>query len=275
MKRTRLITGLIGIVALSLFAADAAAYYHPAMGRFLQRDPGPGGATRIGTAGRAVGGGFIQPDPVGNQYADGMNLYQYVRSNPITRLDPDGLWGRETHWGDPVRKRVKGTYDIAKDDVGFSHKCAKVLADWNQGVDDVTPAWAFPRFHFEPGRSAAYTERWNKGVKKLEEAEVWYGFRPSVYDGLAHIGEALHSYQDGFSHKDTHHADTPWKHVTGPNSGHYAVATRFYKAGDSLNYRPDDPDLWPADHAATVAGTKAKLEAIWKMPSVQCHCKKK
>ena len=37
----------------------------------------------------AFEGRFLQRDPMG--YADGMNLYEYVRSDPINRLDPYGL----------------------------------------------------------------------------------------------------------------------------------------------------------------------------------------
>jgi len=39
-----------------------------------------------------VGGGFIPRDPTGtNQYADGMNLYQYVSGRPGKFTDPTGL----------------------------------------------------------------------------------------------------------------------------------------------------------------------------------------
>jgi hypothetical protein len=89
MKTKRLTAVLVGLAAVALFTADASAYYHPGVGGWLSRDPGPGAgpdAPRIGTAGRAVGGGFIQRD----QYADGMNLYQYVRGNPIVDADPMG-----------------------------------------------------------------------------------------------------------------------------------------------------------------------------------------
>jgi len=92
MRRTCLIAAIIGIVAMGIFAADAAAMYHPGMGRFLSRDPGAGSAMRIGAGGAAPVGRFIPRDPTGsNQYADGPNLYQYVGSNPVVRLDPTGL----------------------------------------------------------------------------------------------------------------------------------------------------------------------------------------
>ena len=107
MRATHLIAVLVGLVAIAIAATDASAYYHPTVGRFLQRDPGPGGPARVG-AGRAapVGGRFIPRDPTG-QYADGMNLYQYVGSNPIAHFDPTGLSARKTkYWhfrgyGDP------------------------------------------------------------------------------------------------------------------------------------------------------------------------------
>jgi len=250
-------------------------YYHPTLGRFIQRDPGADAGQPLRT-GNADGNGE-QLRPVG-AYVDGMNVYQYVQSSPPLQSDPKGLWGRETHYG--KSGLVQGTYDIAVK-VGFSRRCAEVLANWDEGVDDVTPAYLYPYYHFEPGRKSIADRRWQKGIYKLRHANVYLSpwiWDVSVYDGLAHIGEALHGYQDSFAHISTHQADTPLKHVTGPNSGHYsaglAARTRFHKEGDSLNYRPDDPDLWPVDHAKTVANTEAKLEEVWRIPAVQCHCKK-
>ena len=87
MKRTHLIAVLAGIVAVAVFAADASAMYHPTIGRFTSRDPGPEGRVRVGTARPATASGFAPRD----QYSDGMSLCQYVRSNPVRYADPDAL----------------------------------------------------------------------------------------------------------------------------------------------------------------------------------------
>lgn len=75
MKRSRLIAVFVGFMAIVSFANSASAYYHAGMGRFLSRDPGQGGVS--------------SPVRVG-QYRDGMNLYQYGKSNPHNGVDPSG-----------------------------------------------------------------------------------------------------------------------------------------------------------------------------------------
>ena len=80
MRVTRLFALIVALVAVGVFAADASGMYHPTLGRFMQRDPGAGGPMRIGAAGVAPVGAFLAMDPTG-QYADGMNVYQYVRGH--------------------------------------------------------------------------------------------------------------------------------------------------------------------------------------------------
>jgi uncharacterized protein RhaS with RHS repeats len=116
MRTTRLIAVLVGLAAIAMVAADAKAYYHPGMGRFMSRDPGAGNANRIGAGGPAVGGGFIPRDPTGSaQYADGMNLYQYVRGNPNRFVDPSGNAARnplepeESQWTPVIIDPEQGT----------------------------------------------------------------------------------------------------------------------------------------------------------------------
>ena len=69
MKRTRLATRVggfvVGLAAVALLPADASGYYHPRLGRFIQRDP--------------------------SGYKDGMSPYEYVSSMPLDHADPAGL----------------------------------------------------------------------------------------------------------------------------------------------------------------------------------------
>ena len=92
MSSKHLFAVLMGFTAVAILTADATGMYHPALGRFMQRDPGPeGGFTRvrIGAATPAAGGHPARGGTV-RQYADGMHLYQYVRGNPVRWRDPTG-----------------------------------------------------------------------------------------------------------------------------------------------------------------------------------------
>jgi len=80
---------LLVVTALGSSATDASAYYDATTGRFLSRDPGPGGASRVGTVAPAPSGRVFQRDPAG-QYTDGMNLYQYGKGHPTFGTDPTG-----------------------------------------------------------------------------------------------------------------------------------------------------------------------------------------
>ncbi len=64
-------------------------YYEPYVGRFLQHDPR--GIRTLRQQARSV-------RPI-IQYADGLSLYQYVRSQPVFLADPTGLGGATGSWG--------------------------------------------------------------------------------------------------------------------------------------------------------------------------------
>jgi hypothetical protein len=73
--KTRSISSLrlLGLFGFFFIIVQAAAFYDPNLGRWLNRD-------------------FI-----GERGADGPNLYVFVRSNPVTRIDRDG----KESWGPP------------------------------------------------------------------------------------------------------------------------------------------------------------------------------
>jgi hypothetical protein len=82
MRSKHVFAVLAVFAAASMLAADASAMYHPTLGRFVQRDPGPEGTVvplRIGQRG------------LGWQYADGMNLFEYCAGGATGAHDPLGL----------------------------------------------------------------------------------------------------------------------------------------------------------------------------------------
>lgn len=114
MNKRFSLTLVVSCLCLSV-TEQASAYYAAHMGRFTSRDPN-GEIGRFGTgmppdSGMAMG--FMdrdqfdpanvfnrkrgQFDPIA-VYHDGMNLYQYVRSNPILLTDPSGLAPPPSFW---------------------------------------------------------------------------------------------------------------------------------------------------------------------------------
>lgn len=66
MKRSHLAAAVIGVSVTAILSSDASAYYHPTLGRWMQRD-------QIG-------------------YPEAMNLYQYAVGKAVTGVDPYGLF---------------------------------------------------------------------------------------------------------------------------------------------------------------------------------------
>lgn len=74
--------------------------YAPKLGRFMQSDPNGTGLVALDAI--AYHGTTINPHAVAADlqtlHTDGANLYQYVRSNPLTRSDPTGLYSLQEYW---------------------------------------------------------------------------------------------------------------------------------------------------------------------------------
>ena len=170
MKRTRLIAVLVAVFAVGIFATDASAFYHPGMGRWMQRDPGAGGMTgapRVGTAGPAVGGQFIPTDPTG-QYRDGPNLYGCVGNNPVNWVDWTGNAkekpgkGGGTSPGTPA-PGTPGSVGPPEPPAGEGATCGiqvyrsaictlspKKPSDFgHEWITDGTTTWDFPKNYFQ------------------------------------------------------------------------------------------------------------------------------
>lgn len=83
---------------------NRARYYHPNLGRFLERDPKEQAlvlfrALAMNAEARAALAVF---DPAG-QFVDGANLYQFVRSNPGRHTDPSGQSLLDFVWSTSIR----------------------------------------------------------------------------------------------------------------------------------------------------------------------------
>lgn len=110
------IARIVAMIALLIASVTARANPDPTLGRFLQRDPNASGQVVLNNAnwfhGRAPVVGVPHLD-LRTMYGDGMNLYEYLGSNPMTRHDPLGL-----SW-DPFEM---------VDEIGFEHQLSGVIA---------------------------------------------------------------------------------------------------------------------------------------------------
>ena len=83
---------IIVLMTVSSIPNNVSAMYCPDTGRFLQRDP-LGVRDEIGLVNFIEIGTPVFPRKliINNQYQEGMNLYEYVRSNTVNLVDPFGL----------------------------------------------------------------------------------------------------------------------------------------------------------------------------------------
>ena len=104
-------------VGLLFFAQVASAFYDPALGRWLNRDP-LGGPRPLPEA-----TGILENELMPFEFAGGANLFHYVKNSPVSQSDAFGLdlwilrdtcgsWGHE--W--VIGSNADGTYwDIQKE----------------------------------------------------------------------------------------------------------------------------------------------------------------
>jgi len=111
-----------------------------------------------------------------------VNWYAYVGNNPVTWVDPEGLWGKEEHrrW---TRQQACGA--------GFSHDETQLMAAADDEIDNVWTAGGQPHFgdHLAYARAAVHygADLWAQG--RQDEALRWFGYGAhAVQDSYAHGG---------------------------------------------------------------------------------------
>ncbi|MFB3892959.1 MAG: hypothetical protein ACE15C_13150 [Phycisphaerae bacterium] len=209
MKRPHLIAELIGLLVTGIFVADASAYYHTGLGQFMGRDPGSGGAVRIGAGIAASVAHFV---PRG-QYRDGMDLYQYVRGSPVCHVDPAGLYEQPEHEVDTSNAGRAlglesadqiGIYDQGADEGGHDAPTQGVISILTFGILGQDYQWHCPGAKQPNILYLIFGDHSPSNYVKP-------GFRNDVvvkriWDALVackddEIGRALHTLQDSYSHE--------------------------------------------------------------------------
>lgn len=149
-------------------------------------------------------GRFISRDPIG--YSDGVNLYQYVSSQPIILNDPTGMWGKDVHYG----KTREWAYDS-----GMVFWAAVEVARADQGIDENYSTSPLPGGqlgrHMDVGGNSQmmyWVLGYAKAVVLIEKADKSGGW-DMCKKAAQEFGKGLHSLQDTSAHRG-HPDGIPW-----------------------------------------------------------------
>jgi len=181
--------------------APAMAYYQPESGRFMQRDP----------LGVNPTGGENNPFAIINQFQNGINMYEYVKSEPVNFKDPYGLFPSFPFGAVHGEIESAAFKSIVNTIPNMNQKCQKkavsLLIDSNGNQD-----WF---------GSQAYNDERRHYTKKKEEdaAEANIKYRQYLFEeitqfatsvstaqcesALKALGRMNHAMQDFFAHAVT------------------------------------------------------------------------
>ncbi len=202
--------------------------------------------------------GWLSRDPTG--YVDGMNLYQAVGSDPVSLVDPYGLWRTDIHqdatteWAGEARgyDRERQCTTMFKDGQPAAIGAADEAIDYGETAPTEDTSW-----HFRSRRSQDHQDQATRDA--IEDAE-----NLRCDEAIRNLGESLHPLQDSFSHTELHGAWTPAAHVAT------AGRSLWPRWAPGWAPHPDDADEWEDDVALTRAATMRALKDFLDVPCNLC-----
>jgi RHS repeat-associated protein len=134
-------------------------------------------------------GRFLQTDPVG--YADQINLYGYVRNDPLNRIDVQGTWSKAVHntiFDLALRGRVSG---------GDLYWIQRVSLNQDLGSNRFDMAAHYLR---APGGDAAAADRATRAyISEQVQIGARMHLRGNEHQAQAAFARAAHALQDSWS----------------------------------------------------------------------------
>lgn len=172
---------------------------------------------------------FISEDPIGLRASD-PNFYPYGGNNPITWIDPFGLW--KTSYHDDLTTNALGRCGFGPADVGIATR-----QNWDLDFREFLNNAA----HYMPGYDEPAERFIQENYTRAVQAET-HGDRKLA---MKHLGRVLHTIQDKWSHAK----NTP----PGGWQQHYDLRRKY-------RTDPDNPDAHPSEFARAQQESRELVE---------------